>query len=375
MTTDDLPAHRRSRFRKGRGAGSNSVERFAAWRRVEDAQDPAWPADDPPPGGPDTQVHLVAARSIISRNSSPDVPFEQSINPYQGCEHGCIYCYARPTHAYLDLSPGMDFETRIFAKTNAAERLRAELAKPGYQPKLIALGANTDPYQPAERKLRISRAVLEVLSECNHPVGITTKSALVERDIDLLAPLAARGLARVFLSIGTLRPSLARILEPRANAPARRLEAVRRLTDAGVPTGVIVAPLIPAINDNEIEQVLEAASAAGACSAHYVVLRLPLEVRELFEEWLQQHYPQRAEHVMSLVRQMRGGRNNDARFGHRMHGTGEFATLIEQRFRLAARRSRLNAAPPSLDTSQFRPPPAKQSKGHTEALPRQLSLL
>ncbi len=350
-------------FRKGRGAGSNRAERFRDWTR-ETLVETLNSADTDGPDGeasrapaPATQVREVLARSIISRNQSPDVPFEQSINPYQGCGMGCVYCYARPSHAWLDLSPGLDFETRIFAKRNAAQLLRAELARPSYVPKLIALGANTDPYQPVERKLGLSRAVLEVLAECRHPVGITTKSALVERDLDLLAPMAAQGLVRVYLSIGTLNVGLARILEPRANAPARRLEAVRRLTDAGVPCGVIVAPLIPAINDGEIEQVLEAAAEAGARSAHYVLLRLPLEVRELFGEWLQQHYPQRAAHVMSLIQQMRGGRDDDPRFGHRMRGEGEFATLIAQRFRLAARRLGLDAERDALDTRRFQAPP------------------
>ena len=269
---------------------------------------------------------------------------------------GCVYCYARPSHAWLDLSPGLDFETRIFAKRNAPQLLRAELARPGYVPRLIALGANTDPYQPVERKLGLTRAVLEVLAECRHPVGITTKSALVEREIDLLAPMAAQGLVRVYLSVGPLDPALARTLEPRANAPQRRLEAVRRLSAAGVPSGVIVAPLIPAINDHEIEAILAAAAAAGACSAHYVLLRLPLEVRALFQEWLLQHHPLRAAHVMSLIRQMRGGRDNDSRFGHRMRGDGEFATLIAQRFRVCSRRLGLDQVRAAVTPGLFRPP-------------------
>ncbi|MDE3009754.1 MAG: PA0069 family radical SAM protein [Pseudomonadota bacterium] len=353
-------------FRKGRGTATNRAERFRDWTRealiAPVTQHELDQDQDLPPLR--TEVRMVDARSILSRNQSPDVPFDQSINPYQGCEHGCVYCYARPSHAFLDLSPGLDFETRIFAKRNAATLLRAELARPGYVPRLIALGANTDPYQPLERRLGLTRAVLEVLAECRHPVGITTKSALVERDLDLLVPMAAQGLVRVFLSVGTLQPALARILEPRATAPARRIEAVRRLTAAGVPAGVIVAPLIPAINDDEIEQVLAAAAGAGACSAHYVLLRLPLEVRALFQEWLQQHYPLRAAHVMSLIRQMRGGRDNDARFGHRMHGDGELATLIAQRFRLAARRLGLDAVRPEVDSSRFcaPAPPARASR-------------
>ena len=365
-------------FRKGRGVGSNRDPRFSRWTRVVEPE----LADALAEADPEylqeaalrTAVTEIDARSIISRNQSPDVPFDQSINPYQGCEHGCVYCFARPSHAYLDLSPGLDFETRIFAKRNAAELLRRELARPGYVPRLIALGANTDPYQPIERKRGLTRAVLEVLAECRHPVGITTKSALVERDIDLLAPMAAEGLVRVYLSVGTLSPELARILEPRATAPLRRIEAVRRLVGAGIPTGVIAAPVIPAINDQELEQVLSCAAEAGAHSAHYVLLRLPLEVRELFGEWLRQHFPQRAEHVMSLVRQMREGRDNDARFGSRMRGSGAFADLLAQRFRLAIRRLGLNAVRPDLDMSRFRPParPAAGRDHHNTAA--QLSL-
>ncbi len=305
-----------------------------------------------------TVVTEQRARSIISRNDSPDIPFDRSLNPYAGCEHGCIYCYARPTHAWLGLSPGLDFETRIFAKTNAAELLRQELSRPGYTPALIALGANTDPYQPAERKFEISRALLQVLSEFNHPVGITTKSALVTRDIDILAPMAERNLVRVYVSIGTLDPELARIMDPRAPSPQRRMEAVRRLADAGIPTGVLHSPVIPAINDKDIEAVLAAAAEAGAESADYVMLRLPLEVRDLFVQWLEQHFPLRAAHVMSLVQQMRDGRDNDPNFGSRMRGLGPHAELVSQRFRLAARRFGLNAARIPLDASQFSVPAA-----------------
>ena len=356
-----FPAGPTQAFRKGRGAGSNPTPRFSDWVRVSEVGEATAPTDPETDcvSAPRSELHEVVARSIISRNQSPDVPFDQSINPYQGCEHGCIYCYARPSHAWLDLSPGLDFETQIFAKSNAAQLLRAELARPGDRPRLIALGANTDPYQPVERKRGLTRAILEVLAECRHPVGITTKSALVERDLDLLVPMAAQGLVRVYLSVGTLRSDLSRILEPRASAPLRRIEALRRLNSAGVPAGVIVAPVIPAINDNELEQVLEAAANAGTQSAHYVLLRLPLEVRELFLAWLQQHFPQRASHVMSVVRQMRGGRDNDAQFGHRMRGTGQFADLLAQRFRLAVRRLGLNAVRAELDTRQFvRPKPA-----------------
>jgi DNA repair photolyase len=303
-------------------------------------------------------VTVQQARSIISRNSSPDIPFDQSINPFLGCEHGCIYCYARPTHAYIGLSPGLDFETKIFAKANAGKLLRAELSKPSYAPALIALGANTDPYQPAERRLNITRDVLQVLAEFNVPVGITTKSALVERDIDLLAPMAQKGLARVLMSVGTLDPALARKMEPRANSPARRIEAIRRLSEAGIPVGVIVSPVIPAINDKDIEAVLDAAAAAGASYASYVVLRLPLEVRDLFVEWLAQHFPLRAKHVMSLVQQMHEGRDYDATFGTRMRGTGVFAQLISQRFKVATARLRLDRERTSMDVTQFRRPAA-----------------
>ena len=273
-----------------------------------------------------------------------------------GCEHGCVYCYARPTHAYLGLSPGIDFETKIFAKANAAELLRIELNKKNYTPALIALGANTDPYQPAERRLRITREVLEVLAEFHVPVGITTKSALVERDIDLLSPMAAKGLARVLMSIGTLDHNLARKMEPRADSPARRIEAIRRLSAAGIQVGVITSPLIPAINDKDMEAVLEAAAAAGATYASYVILRLPLEVRDLFVEWLTEHFPLRAKHVMSLVQQMRDGRDYDASFGTRMRGTGVYAELLAQRFKVAAARLKLNAERSPMDTTQFRRP-------------------
>ncbi len=315
------------------------------------------PEQDPEPRAA-TSVTLQRARSIISRNRSPDLPFDQSINPYLGCEHGCVYCYARPTHAYLGLSPGLDFETRIFAKTNAAELLRAELGRADHVPSLIALGANTDPYQPAERRLQITRAVLEVLAECRVPVAITTKSALVLRDLDILVPMAQRGLVRVHLSVGTLDATLARRMEPRATAPQRRIEAMRVLSDAGVPAGVFASPLIPALNDHELERVLEAAARAGASQAGYVVLRLPLEVRDLFVQWLQQHYPQRAEHVISLVRQMRDGRDYDATFGTRMRGSGVYADLLHQRFAVAARRLGLSAQRAPMDTTQFRRPAA-----------------
>ncbi len=352
MSSSETPIH----FVKGRGAGSNSRSRFEAWTREKDIVDP-----DPDEAATETSnfkttVTEQRARSIISRNTSPDIPFDQSINPYLGCEHGCVYCYARPTHAYLGLSPGIDFETKIFAKANAAELLRVELSKKNYTPALVALGANTDPYQPAERRLKITREVLQVLAEFHVPVGITTKSALVERDIDLLAPMAAKGLARVLMSVGTLDHNLARKMEPRANSPARRIEAIRRLSAAGIQVGVITSPVIPAVNDKDMEAVLEAASAAGATYASYVILRLPLEVRDLFVEWLEQHFPLRAKHVMSLVQQMRDGRDYDATFGTRMRGTGVYAQLIAQRFKVAVARLKLNVERSVVDTTQFRRP-------------------
>jgi DNA repair photolyase len=301
-------------------------------------------------------VATERARSIVSHNDSPDVGFSQSINPYRGCEHGCIYCYARPSHAYLELSPGLDFETKLFAKTNAAELLRKELARPGYKPSPIALGANTDCYQPIERKHGITRQILEVLAECEHPVSIVTKSALIERDLDLLGPMAAKSLVKVFVSIGTLDRALARKLEPRAASPQRRLDVLRNLSRTKVPCGVMVAALIPALNDKTLEEVLEAAAAAGAKQAAYVIMRLPHELKTLFKEWLAEHYPQRAEHVMSIVRQMRGGRENDPNFGSRMSGTGNYAELMEKRFEIACRRFGFNLHETDLDCGRFRPP-------------------
>jgi DNA repair photolyase len=308
-----------------------------------------------------TEVTIERARSIVSHNDSPDVGFDRSINPYRGCEHGCIYCYARPSHAYLELSPGLDFETKLFAKTNAAELLREALARPGYKPQPIALGANTDCYQPIERKFKITRQILEVLAECEHPVTIVTKSALVERDLDLLGPMAAKKLVKVFVSIGTLDRELARKLEPRAASPQRRLDILRNLNEHHVPSGVMVAALIPALNDKTLEHVLEAAAQAGAAEAAYVIMRLPNELKDLFKEWLAEHYPQRAAHVMSVIRDLRGGKDNDPRFGTRMSGTGNYAELIAKRFDIACRRFGLNGhgaprARAELDCSRFRPP-------------------
>jgi DNA repair photolyase len=342
---------------KGRGAADNPQCRFE--RLGREAFDDGWERKDDEERGPRTEVTLTQARSIISRNHSPDIPFTQSINPYQGCEHGCIYCYARPSHAYLGLSPGLDFETKLFAKANAADLLRAELSRPGYRCEVISIGANTDPYQPIERKYGITRSILEVLAQCDHPLGIITKSALVERDLDLLAPMAKKGLVHVFVSIGTLNHDLMRRLEPRSTAPQRRLEVLRALTEAGIPCGVLVAPIIPMLNDRDMEAVLERSAAQGARMAGYVILRLPFELKELFKDWLQRHYPLKAAHIMSQIRQMRGGRENDPRFGARMRGEGIFAELQQRRFRLACARHGLNLhGRNQLDTTRFRPPAA-----------------
>jgi DNA repair photolyase len=349
-----------------RGALSQHPGRFESVGR--EALDDGWTRDDEPVAPLATTVSAERARSIIARNDSPDIPFEQSINPYRGCEHGCVYCYARPSHAYLELSPGLDFETKLFAKTNAAELLRAELRKPGYRVSPMAFGTNTDAYQPIERKYRIMRQLIEVLAECDHPLTIVTKSALVERDLDLLAPLARKNLVKVYVSIGTLDRVLARKLEPRAASPQRRLDVLRALSAAGVPCGVMVAALIPALSDKTLEHVLEEAAKAGAHEAAYIILRLPSELKGIFKEWLAAHYPERAEHVISIVRQMRGGRENDPRFHERMRGVGNYAELIAKRFDIACRRFGLNGhgggrRMPELDCSRFVPPsPAGQLK-------------
>lgn len=349
---------------KGRGALSNAEGRFE--KTVHRAEDDGWTHDDDMDATPRqaTTVSVERARSIISRNDSPDVPFEQSINPYRGCEHGCVCCFARPSHAYLNLSAGLDFETRLFAKTNAAEQLAKELSRPGYRCTPINLGANTDPYQPVERRYKLARAVLEVLAEARHPCTIVTKNALVERDLDLLIPMARQQLVHVFVSCAHLDNRLAAKLEPRASAPHRRIQAIRALNEAGVPCGVLVAPIIPALNDRDLEHVLEAAAEAGAKVAGYTTLRLPHELKMLFREWLHAHVPQRAEHVISLVQQMNGGRDYDADFRTRMHGQGPFAQLIARRFDVAcakfgyARRGGLR-----LDTSQFAPPRPSSPQG------------
>ncbi|MGV8960082.1 MAG: PA0069 family radical SAM protein [Stenotrophomonas sp.] len=347
---------------KGRGATGSMPGRFEV--TTAEAVDDGWVQDESEEFAAPrlrTQVREETARSIISRNRSPDVGFNQSVNPYRGCEHGCSYCFARPTHAYLNLSPGLDFETRLFAKTNAAELLRRELAKPGYVPQPIALGINTDAYQPIERKLGLTRQLIEVMAETRHPFSLITKNALVERDIDLLAPLAAQQLVSVHFSVTSLDPHLSARLEPRASAPHARLRAMQRLHQAGIPVGVMVAPVIPWINDAELEAVLQAARDAGASSAGYVLLRLPHEVAPLFRDWLQAHHPQRAEHVMSTINQLRGGKDYDAAFGSRMRGKGVYADLLSRRFALASKRLGFNASReqwPWLDCSKFVAPAA-----------------
>jgi len=344
------------RVLKGRGATINPEGRFASTRAQ--SVDDGWFHEETPDTIA-TDVRPEAARSILSHNESPDIPFSQSINPYRGCEHGCIYCYARPSHAYVDLSPGIDFETRLFYKADAARLLREELSRRGYQPQPIMLGANTDPYQPVEKRLRVTRAVLEVLWETRHPLTIVTKGALVLRDLDLLQQLAASNLVRVFVSLTTLDAELKRTLEPRAASPQARLRVIAALAAAHVPIGVLTAPMIPAVNDAELESLLEAAAAAGATHAGYVLLRLPHEVKDLFRAWLEQHLPLRAAHVMSLVQQARGGRDNDPRFGHRMRGAGPWAAMLRARFELARKRLGLKVErTPELDLAQFRPPRA-----------------
>ncbi|SMC92385.1 PA0069 family radical SAM protein [Rhizobium sp. RU36D] len=321
--------------RRGRGAGMNPSGRFEPTERV--VFDDGWTTlEDMPPFK--TEVQVERPRSVITRNESPDIPFDRSVNPYRGCEHGCIYCFARPTHSYMGLSAGLDFEAKLFAKPEAPKLLARELAKPGYKPRTIAIGTNTDPYQPIEREWRIMRQILEVLDAANHPVAIVTKSALVLRDLDILASMAERGLAKVGLSVTTLDRKLARTMEPRASTPTKRLEAIKALSEAGIPTSVLVSPIIPALNDHEIERVLDAAKAAGATEASYVLLRLPLEVSPLFRDWLLQHYPDRYRHVMSLVRSMRGGKDYDAEFGKRMKGAGPYAWQIGRRFEMATKR-------------------------------------
>ena len=344
---------------RGRGARSNPDNRYAEHGR--ELVDDGWGGLDQEPPPLRTTLTKDTSRTVINYNQSPDVGFDRSINPYRGCEHGCVYCFARPTHAYLGLSPGLDFESRLFYKADAATLLRDELAAPSYRCAPIAVGINTDAYQPVERKLNLTRDVLEVLLECNHPFTLVTKSWLVERDIDLLAEMAGRRMVQVMVSITTLRHELARTLEPRAAAPTRRLMTIQRLTQAGIPVGVLVAPLIPVLTDSEMEGILGRAREAGAASAGYVLLRLPHEVKDLFREWLHEHEPTKAEHVMQRIRDSRGGKDYDAEFGARMRGSGIFADLLAQRFALAYQRLGFQSPLP-LDTSRFRAPRRNRSQ-------------
>jgi len=339
--------------RRGRGAQTNISGRYEA--KTREAFDDEWGSLEELPAIR-TDVQIERARKIITRNQSPDISFDRSINPYRGCEHGCAYCFARPTHANMGLSPGLDFETRLFAKPDAALLLEKELAAPGYTPRTIAIGTNTDPYQPIEREWRIMRGILEVLSAANHPVGIVTKSALVVRDIDILSSMAERGLAKIALSVTTLDRKLARTLEPRAATPPKRIETIQKLAAAGIPVTIMTAPIIPALNDSEIERLLEAGHAAGAREAGYVMLRLPLEVSPIFREWLQDHYPDRYEHVMSVMKSMRGGKDYDAEWGVRQRGKGPYAWMIGRRFELAAKRLGLNTERRKLRSDLFVPP-------------------
>src|SRR6202011_4716558 len=339
--------------RRGRGAQSNASGRYEPTARV--AFDDGWQSlEDLPPFA--TSVSVDASRKVITRNESPDIGFDRSINPYRGCEHGCIYCFARPTHAYLGLSPGLDFESKLYMKPDAPELLERELSAASYTPRTIAIGTNTDPYQPIERRYQIMRRILEVLERSGHPVGIVTKSNLVTRDIDILSRMASRKLVRVGISVTSLDAKLARVMEPRAPSPPRRLSALRELAAAGIPTTVMAAPVIPAINDAEIERILDAAAACGVEAAGYVLLRLPLEVRDLFREWLAANFPDRERHVFALIRQTRGGKDYDATFGKRMTGGGPYAWMIKKRFETACSRLGLNVAKTQLTTEHFAPP-------------------
>jgi DNA repair photolyase len=345
--------------RRGRGATLNPDGRYEAEQRV--AEDDGWGSlGELPPFK--TEVSIEKPRTIITRNDSPDISFDRSINPYRGCEHGCVYCFARPSHAYLGLSPGLDFESRLTAKPDAAALLEKELSAPSYQPRTIAIGTNTDAYQPIEKKLRIMRQILEVLATFNHPVGIVTKSALVQRDIDILAPMAAKGLAKVALSVTTLDPKLARTMEPRAAAPMKRIETIRRLSEAGIPVTVLVAPIIPAINEHEIERILDAAKAAGAREAGYVLLRLPLEVKDIVQDWLVTHHPDKMRHVVSLIRSTRGGKDYDAAWGQRQVGSGPYAWMIGRRFEMAAERLGFNGSRLRLRTDLFVKPEKEKAQ-------------
>jgi DNA repair photolyase len=352
------PAIDRER-RRGRGTMSNASGRYESLARI--AFDDGWQTLDDLPAF-QTTVTADSTRKIITRNDSPDISFDRSINPYRGCEHGCVYCFARPTHAYLGLSPGLDFESQLFMKPNAPELLERELSAPGYVPKIIAIGTNTDPYQPIERRFKIMRGILEVLERAGHPVGIVTKSALVLRDLDILARMAKRDLVKVAVSVTSLDAKLSRAMEPRAPTPPRRLETLLQLVQAGVPTSAMVAPVIPALNDPEIERILEAVAAAGVRHAGYVLLRLPLEVRDLFREWLLENYPDRYRHVFKLIRDTRGGKDYDSTFGKRMTGSGPIAWMIGRRFEIACERLGFNKTHVKTTTEHFRPPrrPAQQ---------------
>jgi len=343
--------------RRGRGALSKRSGRYE--KELREEVDDGWGSLETL-APLDTRVHIEKARSVISRNDSPDLAFDRSVNPYRGCEHGCVYCFARPTHAYLGYSPGLDFETELFVKDGAAQALERELSAPGYVARTLAIGTNTDPYQPIEKRHRVMRGVLEVLARANHPVGIVTKSALVARDIDILAPMARKGLAKVAISVTTLDPHLARAMEPRAAAPRRRLEAIEKLATAGIPVTVLVAPIVPAINDAEIETILTRAYAAGAREAGYIMLRLPLELREIFSEWLVEHFPGKARHVLSLLRSMREGKLNESAFGKRMKGEGPYAWMLGRRFEQAATRLGFSSGP-RLRCDLFQPP-ARQTR-------------
>ena len=358
--SDPLPT---LRVHKGRGAVSNPEGRFEHTRHQ--AQDDGWQREVEEAPRPATEVREERARSVISHNDSPDVGFDQAVNPYRGCEHGCIYCYARPSHAYLNLSPGLDFETKLSAKTNLEDILRGELAKRGYTCKPINIGSNTDPYQPIEKKWRLTCAALALLNECNHPCTIVTKNALIERDLDILVPMAERNLVQVFISINSLDNKLASKLEPRASAPHRRMKAVETLASAGVPVGVLVAPIIPALNERDLEAIIEQAGAAGAKSAGYTCVRLPHELKQLFREWLELHYPDRASHIISLIQQMNGGKDYDSNFATRMRGQGVFADIIRKRVQVASRKAGLHRAWDTvLDTSQFVPPRIPSPQGY-----------
>jgi len=340
-------------IRRGRGATTNETGRFEPLKR--EAFDDEWDIREDV-ARRETQVTLEKPKTIITRNNSPDIGFDRSINPYRGCEHGCFYCFARPSHAYQGLSAGLDFETKLFAKPDAPALLEKELAAKGYSARTIAMGTNTDPYQPIEKRYRITRGILEVLARTGHPVGIVTKSALVTRDIDILGPMAERGLAKVAISITTLDPKLSRKMEPRAASPARRLDTIRRLTNEGIPVTVLVAPVIPGITDHEIERILEAAYAAGAREAGYVMLRMPHEVKDLTRDWLIEHYPERLEHVLNLVRDTRGGKEYDATWGKRQTGVGPLAWMIGRRFEIARKRIGYREERTRLRTDLFRPP-------------------